>query len=138
MNAKAFYYAMLGSMFLRLFWLTVFEPRGSKLAISNNPDSFIAHALPYVVYPSIVILIAIILFAILKRTWAYVAGMAFGIVHFVLILPLVFLKLHPGSGPLIVIPACLLMIGFSYLSYERRNQIQQPHEGFLNRVNAEP
>jgi hypothetical protein len=125
MRTKTIYWTMLGSMFLRLFWLTTFEPKGSKLAISNNPDSFIAHTLPYVVYPSIVILIGIILFVFLKKQWAYIAGMVFGIVHLVLILPLVILKLHPGSGPLIVIPVCLVMIVFSYLSYNRSNAIRQ-------------
>jgi hypothetical protein len=125
MKTRAIYYAMLGSMFLRLFWLTVFEPKGSKAAILNNPDSFIVHTLPYVVYPSIVILVVIILFAIFKKPWAYIAGMVFGIVHLVLILPLVILKLHPGFGPLIVIPACLLMIVFSYLSLKESNEIGQ-------------
>ena len=125
MRTKTIYWTMLGSMFLRLFWLIAFEPKGSKLAILNNPNSFIAHTLPYVVYPSIVILIGIILFVILKKQWAYIAGMVFGIVHLVLILPLVILKLHPGSGPLIVMPACLLMIVFSYLSYNRSNAIRQ-------------
>ena len=112
-------------MFLRLFWLSVFEPRGSKLAILNNPDNFIVHTLPYVVYPSIVILIAIMLFAMLKKPWAYMAGMVFGMVHLVLIIPLVILKLHPGFGPLIVIPACVLMIVFSYLSFKKMNQIRE-------------
>ena len=120
MRTKIVYYTMLGSMFLRLFWLSVFEPKGSQLAILNNPDNFIVHTLPYVVYPSIGILIAIIVFAILKRSWAYIAGMVFGSVHLVLIIPLVILKLHPGFGPLIVIPACMLMIVFSYMSYKRR------------------
>ena len=125
MKTRTIYYAMLGSMFLRLFWLTIFEPKGSKSAILNNPDSFIVHTLPYVVYPSIVILVGVILFAIFKKPWAYMAGMVFGIVHLVLILPLVILKLHPGFGPLIVIPACLLMVLFSYLSHKESNEIRQ-------------
>jgi hypothetical protein len=125
MRTKTIYYTMLGSMFLRLFWLTVFEPRGSRLAILNNPDSLIVHTLPYVVYPSIFILIAIILFAILKKPWAYIAGMVFGLVHLVLVIPLVILKLHPGFGPLIVIPACVLMVVFSYLSFKKRNKIPE-------------
>ena len=119
MKTRTIYYTMLGSMFLRLFWLITFEPKGSRFAISNNPDSFIVHTLPYVVYPSILILIVIISFTILKKPWAYIAGTVFGIVHLILILPLVILKLHPGFGPLIVIPACLLMIVFSYLSYKK-------------------
>jgi hypothetical protein len=114
---------MIGAMFLRLFWLTVFEPMGSRLAISNNPDSFIANTLPYVVYPSIFILVAIILFTIMKKPWAYIAGMALGIVHLVLITPLIVLRLHPGMGPVIVVPACILMIIFSYLSFSKREQI---------------
>jgi len=125
MKTRTIYWTMLGSMFLRLFWLIAFEPKGSKLAILNNPKSFIAHTLPYVVYPSIVILIAIISFTILKKSWAYIAGMVFGIVHLVLILPLVILKLHPGSGPLVVIPACVLMILFSYFSYKNSGEIRQ-------------
>jgi hypothetical protein len=125
MRTKTIYYTMLGSMFLRLFWLTVFEPRGSRLAILNNPDSLIVHTLPYVVYPSIFILISIILFAILKKPWAYIAGMVFGLVHLVLVIPLVILKLHPGFGPLIVIPACVLMVVFSYLSFKKRNKIPE-------------
>jgi hypothetical protein len=120
MKTKAIYYTMLGSMFLRLFWLSVFEPKGSQLAILYNPDNFIVHTLPYIVYPSIGILIAIIVFTILKKPWAYMAGMVLGLIHLVLILPLVFLKLHPGLGPLIVIPACVLMIVFSYMSFKRR------------------
>jgi len=118
MRTKIIYYTMLGSMFLRLFWLSVFEPKGSQLAILNNPDNFIVHTLPYVVYPSIGILIVIIVFAILKKPWAYIAGMVFGLVHLVLIIPLVVLTLHPGFGPLIVIPACVLMIVFSYMSFK--------------------
>lgn len=125
MRTRTIYWTMLGSMFLRLFWLIAFEPKGSKLAILNNPDSFIAHTLPYVVYPSIVTLIAIILFSILKKPWAYIAGLVFGIVHLILILPLVILKLHPGSGPLIVMPACVLMIVFSYFSYKKSGEIRQ-------------
>jgi hypothetical protein len=105
-----------------LFWLSVFEPKGSQLAILNNPGNPIVHTLPYVVYPSIVILIAIIVFAILKRLWAYIAGMVFGLVHLILIIPLVILRLHPGFGPLIVIPACVLMIVFSYMSFKRRSR----------------
>jgi hypothetical protein len=108
-------------MFLRLFWLSFFETKGSQLAILHNPDNFIVHTLPYVVYPSIVILIAIIVFALLKKPWAYVTGVVFGSVHLVLIIPMVILKLHPGFGPLIVIPACVLMIVFSYMSFKRRN-----------------
>jgi len=118
MRTKIIYYTMLGSMFLRLFWLSVFEPKGSQLAIIHNPDNFIVHTLPYVVYPSIGILIVIIVFAILKKPWAYIAGMVFGLVHLVLIIPLVVLTLHPGFGPLIVIPACVLMIVFSYMSFK--------------------
>ena len=125
MRTRIIYYTMLGSMFLRLFWLSAFEPKGSKLAIINNPDSFIVHTLPYVVYPSILILIVIILFTILKKPWAYIAGMVFGLVHLVLVLPLVILKLHPGFGPIIVIPACVLMIVFSYLSFKERNKVRE-------------
>ena len=125
MRTRTIYYTMLGSMFLRLFWLSVFEPKGSKLAILNNPDSFIVHTLPYVVYPSIMILIVIMLFTLLKKPWAYIAGIVFGLVHLVLILPLVILKLHPGFGPLIVIPACVLMIAFSYLSFKNSNKIRE-------------
>ena len=125
MRTRTIYWTMLGSMFLRLFWLSAFEPKGSRLAILNNPDNFIVHTLPYIVYPSIFILIVIILFTILKKPWAYIAGMVFGLVHLVLILPLVILKLHPGSGPLIVIPACVLMIIFSYFSYKKSNEIRQ-------------
>ena len=124
MRTRTIYWTMLGSMFLRLFWLSAFEPKGSRLAILNNPDSFIVHTLPFVVYPSLFILTVIILFAILKKTWAYIAGMVFGLVHLVLVLPLVFLRLHPGIGPLIVIPACILMIIFSYFSYKKSNAIR--------------
>jgi hypothetical protein len=119
MKTKTIYYTMIGSMFLRLFWLSVFEPKGSQLAILHNPDNPIVHTLPYVVYPSIGILIAIIVFAILKKPWAYIAGMVFGLIHLVLIIPLVILQLHPGFGPLVVIPACVLMIVFSYMSFKR-------------------
>jgi len=125
MRTRTIYWTMLGSMFLRLFWLSAFEPKGSRLAILNNPDNFIVHTLPYVVYPSLVILIVIILFTILKKPWAYIAGLVFGLVHLVLVSPLVILKLHPGIGPLIVIPACILMIIFSYLSYKKGDEIRQ-------------
>ncbi len=125
MTTKTIYWTMVGSMSLRLFWLSAFEPKGSRLAILNNPDNFIVHTLPYVVYPSLFILIIIILFTILKKPWAYIAGMIFGLVHLILVLPLVILKLHPGTGPLIVIPACVLMIIFSYLSYKKSNELRQ-------------
>jgi hypothetical protein len=125
MGTRTIYWTMLGSMFLRLFWLSAFEPRGSRLAILNNPNNLTVHTLPYVVYPSIFILIVIVIFTILKKPWAYMAGMVFGLVHLVLVLPLVILKLHPSIGPLIVIPACLLMIGFSYLSFKKRYEIRQ-------------
>ena len=65
------------------------------------------------------------LLTILKKPWAYIAGMVFGLVHLVLVLPLVVLKLHPGFGPLIVIPACVLMIVFSYLSFKKRNKVRE-------------
>jgi len=125
MKTKAIYYAMLGSMLMRLFWLTVFEPKGSQLAMLRNPDSFIVQTLPYVVYPSIVILMAIILFAALKKPLGYIAGMSFGIVHLILIMPLVVFRLHPGYSPLIVIPACLLMIVFSYWSYKESSKMKR-------------
>jgi hypothetical protein len=125
MTTKTIYWTMVGSMALRLFWLSAFEPKGSRLAILNHPDNFIVHTLPYVVYPSLFILIIILLFTLLKKPWAYMAGMIFGLVHLILVLPLVILKLHPGMGPLIVIPACVLMIIFSYLSYKKSNELRQ-------------
>jgi hypothetical protein len=125
MTTKTIYWTMVGSMALRLFWLSAFEPKGSRLAILNHPDNFIVHTLPYVVYPSLFILIIILLFTLLKKPWAYMAGMIFGLVHLILVLPLVILKLHPGMGPLIVIPACVLMIIFSYLSYKKSNELIQ-------------
>jgi hypothetical protein len=124
MGMRTIYWTMLGSMFLRLFWLSAFEPKGSRLAILNHPDHFIVQTLPYVVYISLFILIIIILFTILKKPWAYRAGMIFGLVHLILVLPLVFLKLNPGVGPLIVIPTCVLMVIFSHLSYKKSNELR--------------
>jgi hypothetical protein len=121
-HAKLYYYLMLAAMLVRLSWLTVMEPRGASRAGANHAGldtlaGLIARALPYVVYPSIVILIAIIIGALLKKRWAYIGGIVFGAIHLVLTLPLPLLGVNPGYGPLVVLPACVLMIVFSMLTY---------------------
>jgi hypothetical protein len=121
-NARLSYYLMLAAMLVRLSWLTVMEPRGASQAGANypRPDTlagFAARTLPYIVYPSIVILVAIVIGALLKKRWTYIGGVVFGAVHLALTLPLVMLSVNPGYGPLVVLPACVLMIVFSALTY---------------------
>jgi hypothetical protein len=119
---KVFYYLMIVSMLVRLFWLVTMEPNGASRALDRFPDmdtleGVAAHTLPFIVYPSMVILVVIILAALLKKKWAYVAGIVFGVTHFALTLPLVVLGVNPGYGPAVVLPLCVLMVAFSALTY---------------------
>lgn len=122
-KSTVFYYLMLGSMFLRLFWLVAREPHGAKRAVQNVSDlsslpGFAAQTIPFVVYPSIIILVVIIIGSFFKKRWAYISGIVFGAVHLVLLMSLVFMKVSPGFGPAVVFPASLMMVVFSFLVYK--------------------
>ena len=111
-------------MFIRLFWLAVFEPHGAKRAIAKTQQmgelaQFASTTISYVVYPSIIILICIIIYCLMRKRWAYLAGTIFGLVHFILISILVMMHVSPGRGFLVVIPSSLGMMVFSFLCYRK-------------------
>ena len=115
---------MIASMLIRLFWLGVFEPHGAKRAAVKTQQmgelaQFASTTIPYVVYPSIVILICIIIYCLMRKRWAYLAGSIFGLVHFILISILVIMHVSPGRGFLVVIPSSLGMMVFSFLCYRK-------------------
>ena len=115
---------MIASMFVRLFWLTVFEPQGAKRAAAKTQQMgelarFASTTIPYVVYPSIVILICIIIYCLMRKRWAFLAGSIFGLVHFILISILVIMHVSPGRGFLVVIPSSLGMMVFSFLCWRK-------------------
>src|SRR4030042_2662707 len=87
---SVFYKLLLTSMAVRLFWITIMEPRGARRAIERNPglDTVVgiaANSLPYVVYPSILILMALFIGVLLKRHWGYIGSLIFRAVHLVLV-----------------------------------------------------
>ena len=111
-------------MFIRLFWLVVFEPHGAKRAAVKTQQmgelaQFASTTIPFVVYPSIIILIGIIIYSLMRKRWAYLAGSIFGGVHFILMLILLIMHVSPGSGFLVVIPSSLGMMVFSFLCYRK-------------------
>jgi len=121
-NKGTIFYLMIASMFIRLFWLAVFEPHGAKRAVAKTQQmgelaQFASTTIPYVVYPSIIILICIMIFCLMRKRWAYLAGSIFGLVHFILISILVMMHVSPGRGFLVVIPSSLGMTVFSFLCY---------------------
>jgi len=116
------YLAMLTTMFLRLFWLVVFEPRGVKQMIENNPGDVVGELVYYSVFLSIIVLVFIIIFSLQKRRWAYLLGMILATFHFVLTVPLVVFKYNPGFGPVYVLPVCILMIIFCFLTYKQEGK----------------
>lgn len=121
---SVFYKLLLVSMGVRLFWITIMEPRGARRAIERNPglDTVVgiaANSLPYIVYPSILILIALLIGVLLKRHWGYIGSFIFGAAHLVLVVALVAVRGNPGLGPLVVVPACLGMMIFSALTIKR-------------------
>jgi len=118
---SVFYKLLLVSMTVRLFWITVMEPQGARRAIERNPglDTVVgvaAHSLPYIVYPSILILMALFIGVLLKKRWGYIGSLIFGAAHLVLVVALVAVRGNPGLGPLVVVPACLGMMIFAALT----------------------
>jgi hypothetical protein len=118
------FYCMIASMVVRLFWLAAFEPQGAKKAAAKTQQmGALAHSaattIPFVVYPSIAILVCIIIYALMKKRWAYLAGSIFGAVHFILISSLVIMRVSPGKGFLVVMPSSLGMMVFSFLCYRK-------------------
>jgi len=123
-NKGTIFYLMIASMFIRLFWLAVFEPHGAKRAVAKTQQmgelaQFASTTIPYVVYPSIIILIGIIIYCLMRKRWAYLAGSIFGLVHFILISILGIMHVSPGRGFLVVIPSSLGMTVFSFLCYTK-------------------
>jgi hypothetical protein len=118
------FYFMMASMLIRLFWLAAFEPQGAKKAAAKTQQmGALAHSaattIPFVVYPSIAILVCIIMYALMKKRWAYLAGSIFGAVHFILISVLVIMHVSPSKGFLVVMPSSLGMMVFSFLCYRK-------------------
>jgi hypothetical protein len=101
-------------MFIRLFWLAVFEPQGAKRAAAKTQQMG-----ELAQYASTTILISIIIYSLMRKRWAYLAGSIFGLVHFTLISLLVIMHVSPGRGFLVVIPSSLGMMIFSFLSYRK-------------------
>jgi hypothetical protein len=123
-NKGTIFYLMIASMLVRLFWLAVFEPHGAKRAAAKTQQmgelaQFASTTIPYVVYPSIIILIGIIIYCLMRKRWAYLAGSIYGLVHFILISTLVIMHVSPGRGFLVVIPSSLGMMVFSFLCYRK-------------------
>ena len=123
-NKGTIFYLMIASMFIRLFWLGVFEPHGAKRAVAKTQQmgelaQLASTTIPYVVYPSIIILICIIIYCLMRKRWAYLSGSIFGLVHFILISILVIMHVSPGRGFLVVIPSSLGMMVFSFLCYRK-------------------
>ena len=123
-NKGTIFYLMMASMFIRLFWLAVFEPQGAKRAAAKTQQmgklaQFASTTISFVVYPSIIILISIIIYSLMRKRWAYLAGSIFGLVHFTLISILVIMHVSPGGGFLVVIPSSLGMMLFSFLCYRK-------------------
>ena len=113
------HYLLLLFIVLRMSWLTTMEPRGAAAAIKLHPDfhTMVGRAaltLPFVVYSSIITLTVILIGVLLKRYWAYLAALIFGIIHMILILVILLLRGNPRTDcPIIVICACTGMILFS-------------------------
>jgi hypothetical protein len=123
-NKGTLFYLMIASMLVRLFWLAVFEPHGAKRAAAKTQQmgelaQFASTTIPYVVYASIIILIGVIIYCLMRKRWAYLAGSIFGLVHFILISILVIMHVSPGRGFLVVIPSSLGMMVFSFLCYRK-------------------
>lgn len=123
-NKGTTFYLMIVSMLIRLFGLVVFEPHGAKRAAAKTQQmgelaQFASATIPFVVYPSIIILIFIIICSLMRRGWAYLAGSMFGTVHFILISVLLIMHVSPGKGFLVVIPSSLGMMVFSFLCYRK-------------------
>jgi hypothetical protein len=116
-----FYKLLIVSMTVRLFWITMMEPRGARRAIERNPGfvtvvGIAANSLPYIVYPSILILMVLFIGVLLKKHWGYIGSFVFGASHLVLVVALVAVRGNPGLGPLVVVPACLGMMIFAALT----------------------
>ncbi|MCD4722396.1 MAG: hypothetical protein K8S13_21430 [Desulfobacula sp.] len=123
MKKRHTFYLMIASMFIRLFWLAVFEPHGAKKAVAKTQQmgelaKLASETIPYVVYPSIIILVFIIVFSIMKKKTAYLASSIFGFVHLLLISILLIMQISPGMGFLVVVPSSLGMMVFSYICYK--------------------
>lgn len=125
LNKEKSYYLLLISTIIRMLWLTIMEPNGAVKAAAKNPDlrtfvGFAASTIPYVIYPSMVILAIIIIGLLVKKYWAFVAALLFGLIHLLLIMILVILHANTGFGPWVVIPSCTGMIVFSLLILKRQ------------------
>jgi hypothetical protein len=94
----------------------VMEPRGMKKVIANHPGTSVAATITPVVYSTIVILTVILIAALLKKRWSYTAGLIVGVIFLGMILYMPIAGFNPGIGPYFVIPICVMMIVFSYLT----------------------
>ena len=88
--------------------------------IENHPGDMIAKSVYYSVFISIIVLTFIIIFSLKRRRWAYLLGMIFAIFHFTLTVPLIIFRYNPGFGPAYVLPVCVLMMIFCFLTYEQK------------------
>ena len=125
-NKGTIFYLMIVSMLIRLFWLVIFEPRGAKRAVAKTQQmgelsQFASATIPFVVYPSIILLVSIIFFSFMRKKIGIPSRYftIFGTVHFVLISMLLIMNVSPGRGFLIVIPSSLGMMIFSFLCYRK-------------------
>jgi len=130
-NKSTTFYLMIASMFVRLFWLVFFEPRGAaRAAIKTQQMGELAQLasslIPYIVYPSIALLIVIIILSFMRRKSAFIGATVFGFVHLILIAVLLVMGVSPGMGFLVVMPASLGMIIFSSVCFKEYQARHQP------------
>jgi len=118
-KAKIYYRLMITSFCLRLFWMVAMEPRGMKKVIANHPGTFVASTIKPIVYSTTAILAVILIAALFKKRWSYMAGLIFGVILLGMILYMPIAGFSPGFGPYIVIPICAMMIIFSYLTMNK-------------------
>ena len=116
------FYLMIASMFVRLFWLVFFEPRGAaRAAIKTHEMDELAQLasslIPYIVYPSMALLVVIIILSFMKRKSAFIGAIVFGFVHLILIAVLLVMGVSRGMGFLVVMPSSMGMIIFSSLCF---------------------
>lgn len=121
-----YYYAMIVSLCLRLFWALFFEPIGMEKVIANHPDSPVAKSLKVIVYSQIVIIIVLLILSLTKKfPWVYKINFVVGIILSCLIIYMPIAGLNPGVGPYFVIPFSLAVAIFSYLTMKNANQLNK-------------
>jgi hypothetical protein len=133
------FFILCAFVLVRTLWITFREPMGIAQAHAAVAEKgMLAHtasaSLIYVVIPSMIALCVIIPGIVMKRRWAFISAAIFGGIHALLTSLIVILKVNPGYGPIVVIPASLgiLICGIWMLNihaYQSKNQRVQPIDG---------